>query len=145
MNWQFVNVSAETRRHDNSDRFLGRTPGGVVLRRLSWAKPSLDNPGRLTHPPCPKSPSRSHHGQQVVCVVWRDSICRGSFANSETSLKHDPLLAVMVAGCTIFSVLLFRPSITSELPDLALAGLWFVAVFLVVYGLMRVFRRKRRT
>jgi len=42
-------------------------------------------------------------------------------------------------------LLLFRPSITSELLDLALAALWFVAVFLVVYGLMRVFRRKRRT
>ncbi len=40
---------------------------------------------------------------------------------------------------------LFHPSITSELPDLALAALWFVAVFLVVYGLMRIFRRKRRT
>jgi hypothetical protein len=145
VNWQFVNVSAETGRDDNSERFLGRTPGGVLLRRLSCAKPTLENPGRLIQPPCPKFPPRSHHGQQVVCVVWRDSICRSSFANSETSMKHDPLLAVIVAGCANFSVLLFRPSITSELPDLALAGLWFVAVFLVVYGLMRVFRRKRRT
>ena len=60
-------------------------------------------------------------------------------------MKYDALLAVIVAGCANFSVFLLRPSITSELPDLALAALWFVAVFLVVYGLMRVFRRKRRT
>jgi len=52
---------------------------------------------------------------------------------------------VIVAGCANFSVFLLRPSITSELPDLALAGLWFVAVFLLVYGLLRVVRRKRGT
>jgi hypothetical protein len=44
-------------------------------------------------------------------------------------MKYDALLAVIVAGCANFSVFLLRPSITSELPDLALAGLWFVAVF----------------
>ena len=45
-------------------------------------------------------------------------------------MKYDALLAVIVAGCANFSVFLLRPSITSELPDLALAALWFVAVFL---------------
>ena len=60
-------------------------------------------------------------------------------------MKYDALLAVIVAGCANFSVFLLRPSITSELPDLALAGLWFVAVFLLVYGLLRVVRRKRGT
>jgi len=49
-------------------------------------------------------------------------------------MKYDALLAVIVAGCANFSVFLLRPSITSELPDLALAALWFVAVFLLVYG-----------
>ena len=38
-------------------------------------------------------------------------------------MKYDALLAVIVAGCANFSVFLLRPSITSELPDLALAGL----------------------
>ncbi len=58
-------------------------------------------------------------------------------------MKYDALLAVIVAGCANFAVFLLRPSITSELPDLALAGLWFLAVFLLVYGLLRVVRRKR--
>ena len=124
------------------------------INSLSMSQQSLDDmemPGRaqktrqFTHPPCPKSPPRSHHGQRVACVIRRNSICCGSFANSEIIMKYDALLVVMVAGCANFSVFLFRPSITSELPDLALAALWFVAVFLVVYGLMRVFRRKRRT
>jgi hypothetical protein len=60
-------------------------------------------------------------------------------------MKYDALLGLIVAGCANFSVLLFRPSITSELPDLALAALWFVAVFLLVYGLIRVVRRTGRT
>ncbi len=58
-------------------------------------------------------------------------------------MKYDALMAVIVTGCANFAVFLLRPSITSELPDLALAGLWFVAVFLLVYGLLRVVRRKR--
>lgn len=58
-------------------------------------------------------------------------------------MGYDLIEAAIASGYINFAMFLFRPSVTHEIPDLALAAIWWSAVFFAVFGASHVVRRHR--